>query len=231
MEFCRTFRNFKQGYYKLLLFLAACMLPMAANSGTEEVVLEKRIGVAMRMIGHEILLSLGDCESRILPIENIDGHYKIPFEFEFGFDPDDIVSIISRVMTETNISTSYLVEVQRCETNEVVHSFEVRTDPNSNIIPCRGRMLPIDCYSLLITFLDGTGNFLAVTSDSPADSNGRPSEKLSSGGSPFSFSAPEDSNLFTSVLLIIPILFVIGIIGFFISKKYAAGSDPNLILL
>ena len=47
------------------------MLPIAANSSTEEEIYEKRIKVTMRTIGHEVLTSLGDCESPVLPIEKI----------------------------------------------------------------------------------------------------------------------------------------------------------------
>ena len=93
----------------LIFLVFAFMPPFAANSAADEVIGEKRIKVAMRMIGHEVLMSLGDCESRIMPIEKIDEQYKIPFELEFGFDPDDIISIIDGVMTKTRIATNYLV--------------------------------------------------------------------------------------------------------------------------
>jgi hypothetical protein len=52
----------------------------------------------MRMIGHEMLNCLGDRNPLVMPIEKIGAHYKVPFEFEFGFDPDDIVSIVQYVM-------------------------------------------------------------------------------------------------------------------------------------
>ena len=46
---------------------------------------EKRIGVAMRMIGHEVLMCLGDSESRIMPIEKIDEQYKPEFDLDRSF--------------------------------------------------------------------------------------------------------------------------------------------------
>ena len=48
----------------------------------------------MRMIGNDILYCLGDESSRVLPVEKSGEHYRISFEFEFGFDPDDLVSIV-----------------------------------------------------------------------------------------------------------------------------------------
>lgn len=131
--------------------MLASVLPLAAYSTQGEEIGEKRIAVAMRMIGHEVLRCLGDEESRILPIEQIDDYYRIPFEVAFGFNPDDIVSVIERVMTEARIARYYLVEVEDDATKEVVYNFMVG-DPG--MIPCEGRMLPVARYSLLITTLD-----------------------------------------------------------------------------
>lgn len=217
-----TFRHFRQAYPQLIFFVFACMLPLAAYSTTEEVIGEKRIRVAMRMIGHEVLMSLGDYESRVMPIEKVDEQYKISFEFEFGFDPGDIVSIIDCVMTETGTSTNYLVEVEQCGTKEVVHSFEIGNAANSDLIACSGRILPEDCYSLLITILDGTSpitNIQAITSDSPSTNNiDPPYEELSSGGSSLTF-------------LLVPLLILIGLTGYFIMKKNPADAEPNLVLI
>lgn len=190
------------------------MLPFVANSTGEEGIGEKRIGVAMRMIGHEVLLCLGDSESRILPIEKLDGQYKISFESEFGFDPDDIVSTIDRVMTENSIASDYLVEVQQCETNEVVYSFEIRRYAvNPDLIPCEGRPLPTDCYSLWVTLFEDAGPIASLSASSltaPAD---------------------EKANPFKPVLLILSLLIMVGFTGFFLWKKNNADQNPNLILV
>ena len=226
-----TFRQFRLAYQKLVFFVFVCMLPLVANSTTEEVVSEKRIGVAMRMIGHEVLLCLGDRESRIMPIEKIDKQYKIPFEFEFGFDPDDIVSIIDGVMTKTRIATNYLVEVEQCETKWVVHSYEVGNAVYSDLIACKGRVLPEDCYSILITLLDGP-HTIANLQDTVGSSsiNIVPlSEELSSVVSFLTSSERINANPFKSAYLMLPLLILIGFISYFIKKKNAADIDPNLI--
>jgi DNA-binding winged helix-turn-helix (wHTH) protein len=194
------------------------MLPFVANSMTEEVIIEKRTEMAMRMIGHEVLMCVGDRTSRVLPIEKIDGRYIIPFEFEFGFDPEDIVSIADRVMTETSIATDYIVEVEHCETKEVVHSFAMSKAVNSNVIPCKGRILPKDCYTLFITIFDDSmslANFLAMTSD----------------GSTITSSETKESNPLKSAFLIVPFIFLIGFIGYLIRKKNPVDIDPNLIMI
>ncbi len=206
------FRIFDQSYQKLLLLFSACILPVTAIIATEDVIAEKRTGVAMRMIGHEVLMCVDDYESRIMPIEKVDDHYKISFEFDFGFDPEDIISIVESVMTETKISSNYLVEVERCENNAVVHSFEVGNAVYASLKACGGRILPKDCYNLLITLLDGT----------------KPVEKSPDVMYLTSPNAAK-SKSFESALLMVPLVILIGFIGYFITKKKPVDLDPNLI--
>ena len=59
------------------------------NGGQQDQSME----VAMRMIGHRVLLVSGDSASRVLPIEREGETYRIAFASEFGFVPDDIVGI------------------------------------------------------------------------------------------------------------------------------------------
>ena len=145
----------KKGGARLIFLVFASMLFLAAHGTEEEVIGEKRTKVAMRMIGHEVLKCLGDDESRVLPIEKVDGQYKISFELDFALAPEDIVIITDQVMTETGVASTYLVEVVQCETKEVVHSFISEKVLNPYLVPCGGRGLPEDCYYILIDIFDG----------------------------------------------------------------------------
>jgi hypothetical protein len=203
---------------KLIVVVLAILLPLSASSAKEEVMHEKRVEVAMRMIGHEILMSLGDSSSRVMPIEEVDGQYRIPFEFDFGFDPGDLIAIVERVMAESGVATDYLVEVEQCETKQVVHSFVIRTTTSSDLTPCGGRALPVDCYSLLVTIQDDTtsvANALAATS----------------GSSSLTSLATEKASPLRSVLLFVPFLLLIGLIEYVVRKMKPADIDPNLILI
>ena len=82
-----TFKDFKLVYRKLFLLVFVGILPVVTINAKDKVLEDKRIKVVMRKIGHEVLLCLGDQESRVMPIEKKDNQYRIPFEFEFGFDP------------------------------------------------------------------------------------------------------------------------------------------------
>ena len=203
------------------------MLPFSVSSYTDEKINEKRIGIAMRMIGHEFLKCLGDNETRVMPIEKVDERYKISFEIEFGFNPDDVVSIIERLITKTSIANHYFVEVEQCTTKEIVYGFEVG---NTSLIPCDGRMLPKDCYRFLITILDDTrtkGNLLTSATDHTSINIDSSSEKLSLNF----FSKTKKVNPFLVAFLIITLLTLIGFITYFIKKKNALDTNPNLILI
>jgi hypothetical protein len=114
---------------------------------------EQHIEVSMRMIGHQVLLSLGDSTSRVLPIEKNGDSYRIGFESEFGFNPETLKSTIDSVITATRIASSYIVEFKSCESDLVVHSYEIGISEHSIVLACRERDQPKACYVLLITIL------------------------------------------------------------------------------
>ena len=137
----------------LLLFIASVMVPYfgvdAQSSHHEE-----RTEVALRMIGHQVLLNSGDSTSRVLPIKQEGDQYRVTFDAEFGFNPDTLVATIDRVFTEAHFKTSYILSVEDCADNDVVYSYQIGTDENPDIVPCRLRDVPMGCYSLLFTLLE-----------------------------------------------------------------------------
>ncbi len=224
-------RQIRKVYQRLLLIVIVCILPIIGKSTMEEVIGEKKIEIAMRMIGHEILMSLGDCESRIMPIEKVDGYYKIPFEFNFGFDPDDIVSIVDQVMKEANVSGGYLVEVVQCESKKVVHSFMIGGEANSGMVPCRGRALPVDCYSLFVTIFDEKILFGNMEATNSINGGNQDLMQLSSDALPLVSSKLIPTNIVKSGIIYIPLLFLITFAFVYIKNRSSQVSDPNLVLI
>jgi len=114
------------------------------------------------MIGHQVLLNSGDSTSVVLPIDNENGNYRIRFESEFELDPGQIESTVSKVFKETDISGRYIVEVIKCSTEEVVHSFEIGNANKADVLPCKSRNQTKGCYSILFTLLNTD---LAITDE------------------------------------------------------------------
>lgn len=114
---------------------------------------EKHLLVSLRMIGHQVLLSSGDSTSRVFPIEKEGESYKIQFGNAFAFNPGDLASTIDRVVLEMKAASSYIVEVKRCENDEVVYSYEKGDSVNPELMPCGPRYQSKACYVIYFTVL------------------------------------------------------------------------------
>lgn len=114
--------------------------------------------MVMRMIGHRVLQSFGDSTSLVRPIEHLtDNEYKISFESDLFIDPDQLSTIVDEVMSESDLSSRYIVEVVECGHDDsvlVVYNYLMDTIQNADIIPCKGRQLSNNCYSLIVTLLN-----------------------------------------------------------------------------
>lgn len=137
---------------------------------------QKQIEVSLRMIGHQVLLSSGDSNSRVLPIVEDSGIYRIEFGSDFSFNPEILVAIINRVVEKTQLARNYIVEVEDCKSGEIVYGFKVEETEQKNIIPCQARLQPRSCYSILFTIMDTGLEELAFNSINPTHNKVRPNK-------------------------------------------------------
>lgn len=144
--------------YWLLVFGLLPALSIRAD-GTDAAFLQEEghIQVALRAIGHELLLSIGDSTSRVLPVQREGNQYKVPFAATFPIDPAHLTALVERVTAGTAFPRDYIVEVEACKALEIVYAYEIRGDASSDLIPCQGRALPEACYHLVFTFPDMPG--------------------------------------------------------------------------
>lgn len=115
---------------------------------------DQQTKVALRTIGHQFLLSLGDSTSRVLPIQKIEGRYAVQFEKNFSFEPDLLFHEVFNYIEDTKSTQCYIVEVEKCGTLEVMHSFKAGLKMDKNLIACKGRLLPLDCYTFYFTLVE-----------------------------------------------------------------------------
>ncbi len=152
--------------FKIASFTFVSILLFISRSNAQDTHDERHIKVSLRMIGHQVLLSSNDSTSRVLPIIKENDRYRIQFESEFEFNPEELVSTIDSVVKETELANSYIVEVENCETGEVVYSFEMDELEQSDIIPCKTRIQPKSCYSLLFTLIETVESTNGSTTES-----------------------------------------------------------------
>jgi len=137
-----------------ILFSSYCKAQAASD--------KKHVEVALRMVGHEVLLQAGDSTSRVMPVVSLPEHqYRVSFESDWAVHPDDLVNTVTRVFTENGVADGYILEVQECLTGSVVYSYEIGKPGDPNLVPCRSRDLPRSCYNLVFTLTGQEGNQLS----------------------------------------------------------------------
>lgn len=142
----------RSGVLVLVLLLAS--FPCSAGTGELSPEEEQQVEVAMRLIGHQVLLAAGDSTSRVLPVEHFGDRYRIRFENPFAFEPSRITVTVDSVVRRTRIATLYMVEFVSCASDLVVHSWRASTNPEQGMIPCLGRDQPLAHYELWFTILE-----------------------------------------------------------------------------
>lgn len=111
------------------------------------------VKVALRDVGNKLLLSEKDSTSLILPIKEIAAFtYELSFQNHLTFEPMIMVSTIENSFKRSKLPSEYIVEVLQCSTEQVAYSFLMTKHEESTIIPCSGRWLPMDCYTIQLRF-------------------------------------------------------------------------------
>jgi DNA-binding winged helix-turn-helix (wHTH) protein len=109
--------------------------------------------IALRRVGHELLLQSGDSLSRVPSVEQIrPGTYQLRFRSALSFEPDSLVRMVDRVIRAGNLSKDYVVNMISCTDQSVIFGYAIAADQQNNIIACSGRQQSKTCYILQIMF-------------------------------------------------------------------------------
>ncbi|MFT5780165.1 MAG: hypothetical protein ACI837_003126 [Crocinitomicaceae bacterium] len=199
-------------HLKITFLTFVCVWLFISESNAQDTHDDKHIEVSLRMIGHQVLLNANDSTSRVLPILREKDQYRVQFESDFGFNPDQLVTTINQVFDDTKMINGYFLEVVQCETGKVIYSFEMGKIEGTDVISCSLRDQPKSCYSLLFTLV---GRNSALNTSIPA--------------------ITKDSNFQTNRFYIIGgiVLLILISLVFFLGRKRRNNStiDPNLISL
>ncbi|MDD7887180.1 helix-turn-helix domain-containing protein [Flavivirga sp. 57AJ16] len=132
-----------------LLTHSGCKDNMPQNHFSETV------KVALRDAGHTLLTANNDSTSLILPITKLsENRYELAFQNKLSITPDSLVTTISSRLKKANLPKQYIVEVINCNNDEVFYSFQIKGTTERNIVPCLGRKLPTDCYTIQVLFFE-----------------------------------------------------------------------------
>lgn len=116
--------------------------------------LKAEIEIAIRQIGHNLLLQSGDFSSRILPVtQSSENTFLLQFQSPFSFVPDSLVRIVRSSIAQTNLQLPYIVNVHDCHNKEVIYGFKIGLEQTTTLIPCIGREQIMGCYQIELSIL------------------------------------------------------------------------------
>lgn len=162
MHLSQNLRSGRSKYlFGLLLLVFIFMICAAFSSTANDDFDVARREVLLRKIGHELLLKSGDSTSRVLPVQKIaENNYRIVFENDFSFQPEALVNITQRLLTQDVLASDYIVSVLKCDDGSIVYQYAVSKNKKDDIITCIGRKQPKACYKISIEF-KSTGIYTA----------------------------------------------------------------------
>ncbi|WP_339614635.1 winged helix-turn-helix domain-containing protein [uncultured Winogradskyella sp.] len=136
--------------YRLILLLLVLISSCSLDSDND---FSERTKIALRDVGNKLLLSNKDSTSLISPIIALEANkYQLSLSKELSFEPSILVEIIQESFKSSELPEYYRVEVIQCDTYEVAYSYQMSAENESTIIPCAGRNLPTNCYTLEVKF-------------------------------------------------------------------------------
>ena len=140
----------------LVVLLSTTCLLLVAQKEIEDT--PEAIKVALREVGHNVLLANDDTVSLVLPVRQVgDSKYELKFEKPISIPPDGLVVVIEESFVKSSLPAQYLVEVKQCADSEVAYSYLMTNEVRESVIPCSNRILPRNCYIITVQFLkDGT---------------------------------------------------------------------------
>ena len=135
-----------------LLLIVSVWLFLKPKEQNED--FSQQVKIALREVGHQLLLNNSDSTSLVLPIVEFEpSKYKLSFQKDVSVHPDSLVAVIQKSFEASKMPKHYRVEVIQCVDKEVAYSYQIMWNVNNDIIPCKGRVLPNSCYTITVYFL------------------------------------------------------------------------------
>lgn len=123
------------------------------GAGEEEDGFTEKVKVSLREVGDQLLRIHQDSTSRVLPVvETTPFTFSLSFEEVLSMDPTELVSAVQHSFEKTRLPENYLVEVMQCADREVAYSYSQSKQEEKTVIPCKGRTLPLGCYTVEVHF-------------------------------------------------------------------------------
>lgn len=140
-------------FFKSVIVLILVSMVFQSCTKTQEPAANQVVKIALRDVGHQLLLSNQDSTTVVPPIQDLgDNRYQLQFNTPLSIHPDSLVQQVKTSFKKANLSNNYITEVQRCSDNQVAYSYQMKQNIEQGIVPCGGRALKQDCYTITVAF-------------------------------------------------------------------------------
>ncbi len=142
--------------YSLLVLIAIVFFTWKfLNSENTNEQFSKKVKLSLRAVGNQLLLANQDSTSLVLPVVELEkSKYALSFRNKLTFEPSSLVSLVKNNFHKSSLPKYYYVEVIQCADKEVAYSYEIKNESENDIIPCKGRLLPENCYLIEVRFTE-----------------------------------------------------------------------------
>lgn len=137
------------------LILIALLAGLFSKPSKEQTEFSEKVKISLRDVGNKLLLADKDSTSLVLPVKEVSkSKYELSFQSQLSFEPTKLVSIVEDSFKKSKLPMHYRVEVIQCVGGEVGYSYEISQQEENTIIPCAGRLLPTNCYTIQVRFTE-----------------------------------------------------------------------------
>jgi len=127
------------------------------NSDNDNEYFSEKVKLSLREVGNQLLLANQDSTSLVLPVVELESFkYELSFQNQLTFEPSSLVSLVKKSFNKSSLPKHYSVEVIHCNDKEVAYSYEIKNETENDIIPCKLRILPVNCYIIEVRFTKRT---------------------------------------------------------------------------
>ncbi|MEO6346792.1 MAG: helix-turn-helix domain-containing protein, partial [Aquaticitalea sp.] len=113
----------------------------------------ERVKIALRDAGNRLLLANQDSTSLVMPVISVGEHrYELSFGTDLYIAPETLVLFIDESIATAKLPSDYITEVRNCATRQVAYSYQNSKHVTDQIVPCAGRELPLNCYTIQVLF-------------------------------------------------------------------------------
>ena len=137
-------------FFLVFGLLAAQWFLVAGASHVQNEAEDDRINLALRQVGHLLLIANGNDTSRIPPVQVLNSN-EFVLRLEDGFNYDTLPYILADVFKQKELTAYYHVAIKDCETGALMLGYDYHSIENKEVA-CSGREQLPGCSDISVVF-------------------------------------------------------------------------------